>query len=58
MSAIFVVLPLALLISSLAVVAFAWSVKRGEFDDLESPAARVLTDDVSERQRPTRESEL
>ena len=45
MSALFVVLPLALLVSSLAVVAFMVAVKRGEFDDLQTPARRILVDD-------------
>ena len=45
MSALFVVLPLALLISCLAVAAFVVSVRRGEFDDLETPARRILVDD-------------
>jgi len=49
MSALFVVLPLALLVSSLAVVAFVISVRRGEFDDLETPARRILLDDEAER---------
>lgn len=50
MSALFVVLPLAILVSSLAVAAFVVCVKRGEFDDLETPARRILLDD--ERSRP------
>lgn len=45
MSALFVVLPLALVVSSLAVVAFVWSVRRGDLDDLVTPALRVLDDD-------------
>ena len=45
MSALFVVLPLALLVSSLAVVAFMVAVKRGEFDDLQTPARRILVDE-------------
>ncbi len=45
MSALFVVLPLALLVSSLAVAAFVWSVRRGDLDDLVTPALRVLDDD-------------
>lgn len=49
MSALFVVLPLAILVSSLAVVAFVVSVKRGEFDDLETPARRILLDDEPSR---------
>ncbi len=46
MSALFLVLPLALLVSSLAVLAFVFAVKRGEFDDLQTPARRILMDDA------------
>ena len=45
MSALFVVLPLALLISLGAVIAFIGAVKHGEFDDLDTPARRMLLDD-------------
>ena len=52
MSVLFVVLPLALLVSSLAVVAFMVAVKRGEFDDLQTPARRILVDDEPVQKRP------
>lgn len=45
MSVVYVVLPLALLIAAVAVAAFAWAAKRGQFDDLETPAHRMLHDD-------------
>jgi cbb3-type cytochrome oxidase maturation protein len=45
MSVIFLVLPLALLIVAVAVGAFVWAAKRGQYDDLETPAIRVLHDD-------------
>lgn len=45
MSALFVVVPLALLVSAIAVAAFVWSVKRGQMDDLSTPALRILDDD-------------
>ena len=45
MSALFVVLPLALLLVSFGVVAFLWAARRGQFDDLDTPAIRVLHDD-------------
>ena len=58
MSALFVVIPLALAASAAAVVAFAWAARTGQFDDLETPAARALTDDPSWQrmatQRPRR----
>lgn len=45
MTALFVVVPLALVVSAAAVFAFVWSVKRGQMDDLESPALRMLEED-------------
>jgi cbb3-type cytochrome oxidase maturation protein len=44
-SVIYVVLPLAILIAAAAVVAFAWAARKGQFDDLETPAHRMLIDD-------------
>jgi len=44
-SIIYLVLPLALLIVLAAVVAFVWAAKRGQYDDLDTPALRVLHDD-------------
>jgi cbb3-type cytochrome oxidase maturation protein len=49
MSVLFVVLPLAVLLSLLAAVAFAWATRRGQFDDLDTPAVRLLTDELRER---------
>jgi cbb3-type cytochrome oxidase maturation protein len=45
MSVIFVVLPVALLLGAAAVGGFVWATKRGQFDDLETPALRALHDD-------------
>jgi cbb3-type cytochrome oxidase maturation protein len=42
---IYIVLPLALLLVLAAVVAFVWATRRGQFDDLETPALRMLHDD-------------
>jgi len=39
------VLPLALLVASGAVAAFAWSVRGGQLDDLDTPPRRMLIDD-------------
>lgn len=46
MSALFVVLPLALIVAGGFVIAFIWSVKGGQLDDLDTPALRVLHDDI------------
>lgn len=45
MSVIFIVLPLALLIVGLAVFAFVRATLSGQFDDLDTPAVRMLHDD-------------
>lgn len=44
LSVIYLVLPLALLIVGGAVLAFVWSARSGQYDDLETPAVRVLHD--------------
>jgi len=41
----FVLLPAALLFAAAAVVVFAWAARSGQFDDLETPAMRILGDD-------------
>lgn len=45
MSVLFLVLPVAVLLSALSVVAFAWAARRGQFDDLQTPALRMLHDE-------------
>jgi cbb3-type cytochrome oxidase maturation protein len=45
-SVIFVVVPLATLIVLVAVIAFVYSARRGQFDDLDTPAVRMLYDDT------------
>ncbi len=42
MSAIYIALPLALLLALAGVLAFIWSVRSGQMDDLETPALRIL----------------
>lgn len=45
MSILYVLIPLALLLLGLAVWAFFWAVGSGQFDDLDTPAVRVIMDD-------------
>jgi cbb3-type cytochrome oxidase maturation protein len=45
MIALYIVLPLALLVALGAVLAFAWTVRSGQLDDLETPPRRILFDD-------------
>lgn len=52
MSVIYVVLPLALVIAAGMVWAFVRSVRKGQFDDLETPAIRMLFDEAPVRPSP------
>jgi cbb3-type cytochrome oxidase maturation protein len=52
MSVIYLVLPLAVLLSVLAVVAFVWAARRGQLDDLQTPAVRILHDDAPSPRAP------
>lgn len=45
MSVIFVMLPVAMALAGVALAAFFWAAHRGQFDDLETPAYRVLFED-------------
>ena len=45
MTTLFVVVPLALSVSAIAVYAFVWSVRHGQLDDLSTPALRMLEED-------------
>ena len=45
MSILYLLIPLALLLLGVAVWAFFWAVGSGQFDDLETPAVRIIMDD-------------
>ena len=45
MTALYIVLPLALLVAGAAVAAFAWTVRSGQLDDVDTPPRRILLDD-------------
>ena len=49
MSVIFIILPLALLVVAAAVWAFVWASRRGQFDDMDTPAVRMLHDDANHK---------
>ena len=47
MNVFFVLVPVALLLAGAGVAAFFWSVKTGQYDDVDTPAIRMLIDDES-----------
>lgn len=48
MSIVYLLIPLGLVLFAAAVFAFFWAARNGQFDDLESPAWRILMDDDRE----------
>lgn len=42
---IYIVLPVALVLAACALGGFIWAARRGQFDDLDTPAVRVALDD-------------
>jgi cbb3-type cytochrome oxidase maturation protein len=52
MELIFVLLPFALLFAGLALALFVWAARSGQFDDLETPAVRMLFDDEATARLP------
>jgi cbb3-type cytochrome oxidase maturation protein len=45
MSVLYLLIPLGLMLVGIAVWAFFWAVSSGQFDDLSSPAWRIVMDD-------------
>jgi cbb3-type cytochrome oxidase maturation protein len=45
MTILLVLVPLALGLGSLGLLAFLWSLRNGQYDDLDGAAVRVLSDD-------------
>lgn len=48
MKILFILIPLSLVLLAVAVWGFFWAVRNDQFDDLETPAWRILTDDDKE----------
>jgi cbb3-type cytochrome oxidase maturation protein len=48
MDILLMLIPAALMISGVAIVVFYWSVKSGQFEDMDGEAHRILMDDDDE----------
>lgn len=48
MEAIFLLIPLSLFLVFGALIVFVWSVRNGQYDDLDKEAWRILQDEESE----------
>lgn len=49
MEALYLLIPIALGVMVVVVIAFIYTVKSGQYDDLEGPAHRILMDDDDPR---------
>lgn len=52
MGVLYVLVPFAVVIVVIALAAFRWALRSGQFDDLDTPPLRVLLDD-SDPGKPT-----
>ena len=46
MTILFILVPVALAIVLVSVIGFVWATRQGQFDDLETPALRMLRDEA------------
>lgn len=49
MNVLLFMVPLALLLGGLALAAFMWALRNGQFDDPKGDASRILLEDETER---------
>ena len=45
MSALLYLIPISILLGAVALAAFLWTLKNGQYDDMDGAAARILTDE-------------
>lgn len=49
MDAVYFLIPIGLLILIMAIIGFCWAVNNEQFNDLDTPAHRVIFDDIENR---------
>ena len=45
MDILFILIPIAIVVMIIAIIALLWAIKNGQFDDMDGPAHRILMDD-------------
>lgn len=51
MTSLLMLMPIALFLGGLGLVAFLWALRSGQYDDLDGAAARILLDDEKSGER-------
>ncbi|MBU8975800.1 MULTISPECIES: cbb3-type cytochrome oxidase assembly protein CcoS [unclassified Lysobacter] len=54
MNILLLLVPISLVLLGIAIGAFVWAVRRGQFDDLDTPAIDILRDDPLPMRAPER----
>lgn len=49
MSIVLLMLPIAIILGFSFLLGFIWATKKGQFDDLDTPAYKILIEDKNER---------
>ncbi len=49
MNGLIILIPVALFLGAVGLVAFIWALKSGQFDDLDGAAVRILEDDDDQK---------
>jgi len=49
MNGLLILIPAALILGALGLVAFLWSLKSGQYEDLDGAAERILLDDADDK---------
>ncbi len=52
MNVLYFLVPLAILLATAGVIAFIWAVRNDQFDDVETPAIRMLLDEEKAEEAP------
>ncbi len=58
MSIIYILIPIAILLTALGIYLFFWAVKTEQFDDLEKQGMSILFDDEKKHETTTTEQEI
>jgi cbb3-type cytochrome oxidase maturation protein len=54
MSAIYLMLPVSILLAGLFLIAYIWCVRSGQFEDTQTPAMRILPDELTDSKKSSR----
>jgi cbb3-type cytochrome oxidase maturation protein len=48
MTILYLLVPLAIILAAIGVGAFVWAVRSGQYDDVDTPAVRMIVDDLDQ----------